>query len=710
MTRTFLTLTFKTGHIRMTIKYVQPWLNLLILLVSLLNPALSVASQTSTGELETTNSQGRHDLAILLDTQLSGDVNGMIANIKVDQVFQNQTDDWVNGRYVFPLPSGAAVDSLTIQIGERVIKGVIKEKSNAKKTFEAALRSGKKAGLLEQHRPNLFSISVANIAPQETVHASITFLNKVDYQNGLFSLRLPTTLTPRYIPGAALTSIQAAQQLLKTRLANESIETLIDESGWSANTDQVPDASAITPPQKHATLEQINNLFSLSLSVNAGFDLQSVSSETHAIDPRFINSKKVKVALANGQERMDSDLIVSWQAKIGNEPRAALFQQKFDDAYYSLMMVTPPSTNNGLSLARDITFVVDSSGSMAGGSMDQAKKALLDALGFLSSNDRFNIIDFDSDYRALFKRSQAVNQNTLTQARQMIDSLIADGGTEMMGALNRALSSDNEEPLLRQIVFITDGAIGNENALFELLNGHLGDARLFTVGIGRAPNAFFMRKAAQFGRGSYTYISDLSQVRQKMRTLFKRITHPILRNVSVDWKQDDIEQYPTRLPDLYFGEPLMVVVKSSRPLRNVTASGTMLNTAWKQTIRVNKQSRVRSRLNTIWARDKVDNLMDKLIIGDQHNTTIKPQVIELGIKHRIVTKFTSFVAIEETISKPDTRKAKHTNVANLMPKGSTMPVPQTATPTALIAIFGSVLMLLSLLCNRRVKRASGFVQ
>jgi len=688
-----------------------------IALVALLLLTRPSFADTSVGELEINRANGQKELAILLSTHISGDVNGMIASIKVDQNFKNQSDDWVNGRYVFPLPPDAAVDSLTIQIGERVIKGVIKEKAEAKKTFEAAKRAGKKAGLLEQHRPNLFSISVANIGPQETVRTTLTFINKVRYQDETFSLRLPTTLTPRYIPGATIASIRQAQQTIEQQFSEEKNEQTIDntgwassdEGGWSANTDRVNDASAITPPQVHATRNQANNLFSLALSLDAGLDLQMVDSTTHQISNNFISSKQVEVSLANGQEQMNNDLVLSWKPTIGSEPKAALFQQKLGNAYYSLLMVTPPSPNTSLSLAREITFIIDSSGSMAGGSMIQAKQALHDGLNYLSRNDRFNIIDFDSSFRPLFTQSQAVNQASLAQAGQMIDALVADGGTEMTGALNHALSSrgsESDQQYLRQIVFITDGAIGNENELFKLLNNKLGDARLFTVGIGSAPNAFFMNKAAKFGRGSYTYISNLDQVSTKMGQLFKRITHPVLRDIKIDWQQQSIEQYPSRLPDLYAGEPLSVLVKSSRPLRNIKASGTMLNTPWEKTIKNRKSQSTANNLNTVWARDKIASLMDKLITGEASRADLKPQIIELGIKHHIVTKFTSFVAVEQQVSKPANTKAKHKNIPNLMPKGSTMPVPQTATPTDLFAILGGVFMLIGVLIRRRSNSAT----
>ena len=679
----------------------------------------SMISANSAGELELKHLDGSNGTALLLATHISGKVSGMIASIKIEQHFENDSDDWVNGRYVFPLPQGAAVDSLRIEIGERIIDGVIKEKAEARKVFEKAKRAGKKAGLLEQHRPNLFSVSLANIAPHESIIAKITFVDKVNYKDETFSLRLPTTLTPRYVPGAAIKPIDLVKQELDiSNLVGEQHATIINHSGWSANTDSVSDASAITPPQNYPTGDKTDHLFTLALSIDAGLNLLTVASSTHRITSNFNSSSQVDVGLVNAQELMDRDLLISWQTIVGETPKAALFQQKFEDAYYSLLMLTPPSPNVSLSIARDITFIVDSSGSMAGASMRQAKQALLEGLSFLNSADRFNIIDFDSSYRLLFQGPRAVTAENLRRARSMINQLNADGGTEMLGALNYALQSNtaaysdapsvstlDNRTALRQIVFITDGAIGNEVELFSLLHEKLADARLFTIGIGSAPNSYFMHKAAQFGRGSYTYISNPQNVTEKMTGLFKRITHPVMRDLKIDWRQKNVEQYPQTIGDLYAGEPLTVLVKSDRPIRKVIARGEMAGTPWKQAVKLGtNQAGNSENLDTVWARQKIASLMDKLVTNELPREEIKPRIIELGIAHNIVTKFTSFVAVEQQSSKPDHLKPRHKNATNLMPNGSTMPIPQTGTAANLLALIGFLLLLFGLINSRSVAR------
>ena len=657
------------------------------------------------GELQTFSSTGERQSAILLSTHISGEVNGLLARISIDQNFRNDSDQWVNGRYVFPLPENAAVDGLVIQIGDRIIEGVIKEKAEAKRTFENAKKAGKKAGLLEQHRPNLFSISVANIAPHEEVTAKLRFIDRVKYSEDTFSLHLPTTITPRYIPGAEIKSQSELQHDLTQQFEKTNGIQTINTMGWANDTASVPDASAITPPQTYSASDQTNNLFSLALSLNAGIRLSSVTSGTHDIRQQNDISNQVSISLNNLQEPLDRDLAIEWKPLPGAEPKAAMFQEKFNDEYYTLLMVVPPSTDAGLSLPRDITFIIDSSGSMAGESMRQAKLALHEALTFLSPIDHFNIIDFDSSYRPLFGRSLPVSPEHIAQAKTMINQLDADGGTEMMGALEYALqdsTAGENSNSLQQIVFITDGAIGNENELYKLLKSKLGNARLFTVGIGSAPNTYFMNRAAKFGRGTYTYINDVVKVSTKMAVLFKRITHPLMRDLQIDWNQLNTEQYPKRIPDLYSGEPINVIVKSKKPIKRAALTGNMLEAQWQQKVILKKgEANSTNNLNTLWARHKVASIMDNMA-GDRGSRELaKPEIIKLGLAHQIVTKFTSFVAVEKKISRPQGIQSKQKNIANLMPKGSTMPIPQTATPSGLLAVFGSFLLLISVVLRRR---------
>ena len=672
--------------------------------------------QNSAGELILENKHGQETGAVILDSEIDAEVNGMIATIKMQQRFKNDSDEWVNGRYVFPLPENGAVDGLTLKIGDRKIVGVIKEKEAAKKTFEAAKKAGKKAGLLQQHRPNLFSMAVANIPPQGEVVAQITLINRVRYDQQVFSLRLPTTLTPRFIPGAL------NQKHVKLDLEETQDVAINTTSGWGANTDIVSDAAGITPPQKHATSDEISNHFSFELTLNAGVELANIVSKTHAINADELttnhaskhSAKTLQISLTKGMEKMDRDLVLTWEPVSTAAPTAALFQQVLNDEHYSMAMLLPPTAKIPNTLPREVTFIVDSSGSMSGTSMEQAKQSLYLTLDQLTPQDRFNVIDFDSDYRPLFNEPQLANPRHLSLAKRMVNNLNADGGTQIYAPLNYALESrsnaSNADQYLKQIIFITDGSVGNEQQLFQLISDKLGDARLFTVGIGSAPNSHFMSKAAQFGRGSFTYVANVSETVEKMSELFEKINHPIALDLSIKYPEQDngvnIEQYPQKIPDLYAGEPVVVLVKSSQALNQVEISGSLLGNAWQRTLEgrggtnnSNHKFNNTDNIDALWARKKVAHLMDSLHIGSQIESQVKPQVIKLGIEHHLLTQYTSFVAVEEVISRPEQVTVNNKSVSNLMPKGNTMAVPQTATPTDLLAIMGFLFLLLGTLCR-----------
>ena len=677
---------------------------------SILLFSVSAEAETTAGELELRNESKETQLAVLLNTQISGSVNGLIASINVKQTFQNSIDGWVNGRYVFPLPEGAAVDSFRMRIGERVINGLIKEKEQAEREFKAAKQSGKKAGLLKQHRPNMFSISVANIGPYEEVVTELTFVDKVHFEDNQFSLTLPTTITPRYIPReVSAKDTQKMEQALDERVREAMNETQNVEvnsvSGWASNTTRVIDANDITPPQTHSVGNQASHNFSLALSVNAGLTLQSIDSETHQISSNHSNGNNVEVVLANGIEKMDSDLVLTWQAAVGETPQAAFFQQKFNNAYYSMLMVTPPQVNTNVLLPRDVTFVIDTSGSMSGVSMRQAKQALHTGIDSLSASDKFNIIEFDDGYTSLFDQSKVVTNLTLKEAHKMVDGLKADGGTELLEPLKYAFSKETNSAYLSQVIFITDGSIGNESELFSMIKTNIRDARLFTVGIGSAPNTFFMTKAAEFGRGTSTIINDLSQVKQKMDTLFEKITSPVMRDIAITWPEaKNVEAYPSKVPDLYSGQPLTVIVKSDTPITKAEIQGQLVNTPWKHSLTLQSENKAQTEnLDTVWARQKVANLMDQLRTNARSDKQTKTDVVKLGIEHTIVTRYTAFIAVEQERSKPVEKVAKDKAIPNLMPKGNTMPAPQTATSSTLLMLLGIFLVLLSLAMKKMTR-------
>ena len=615
------------------------------------------------------------------NTDVTMNISGLVARVSVRQEFRNEGAEWVEGIYVFPLPDKAAVDRMRLRIGERHIEGEIREKEKARKEYERARNEGRKASLVEQQRPNLFTTAVANIAPGERVVVEIEYLEDLRYENGTFGIRFPMTLTPRYIPGSALPDRKG--------------------SGWSPDTTRVNDASLITPPQVTASRD---HRVSLRASIDAGMPLQIVASRYHPIDVAEDESRYT-VSLAGDAVPMDHDFELLWRPVSSAVPRAMVFRERIADQPHYLLMVVPPDSAKEVppSMPRELIFIVDTSGSMHGVSIAQAKKALGRALDGLGANDRFNIIEFNSATRALYHQSVLADAANIAHARKFVQGLEANGGTEMRPALRLALDSATAESYLRQIVFITDGSVGNEEELYAMIEARLGDARLFTVGIGSAPNSWFMRKAAELGRGAFVVISALQEVGEKMDQLFDKLGHPQVTNINVSWPGGTIvESYPQVVPDLYLGEPVVVRAKATVPFppgSAVRISGDSTAGAWTRELPLGSVEDSPG-IGALWARAKIAALHDEKRRGADAALTRKA-VIDTAITYHLVSKFTSLVAVDKTPARSPGDPLAREQVPNLLPYGQSMNAifgfPATATDAAVLQRRGLVLLFVALL-------------
>lgn len=632
----------------------------------------------------------------LLHSNVNMNISGLISRTHIKQKFKNVSENWIEAVYVFPLPETAAVDHLRMFIGDRVIEGEIKERTEAKRIYETAKRQGVKTSLIEQERPNLFTNSVANIGPGETVIVEIEYQQVLQYSQGEFSLRFPMAITPRYIPGQPV---------------NESFS--VNADGWAQNTDQVVDASRITPPVTHTKHLSKSNTNSVSLTVNldAGLPIKKILSRYHSVKQENRPDGSTTLTLTNETTAPDRDFELVWIPDAGHAPKAAMFSEKIADDHYQLLMVLPPENEgyNSQPLAREVTYIIDTSGSMHGISMDQAKNSLIMALDRLRVHDRFNIIQFNSETDQLFHNAKQASFKNINIAKNYARQLQANGGTEMAPALKLALDKKHDNEYLHQVIFLTDGSVGNESALFELIKNRLGNSRLFTVGIGSAPNSYFMRKAAQFGRGTFTYISDIKEVTEKMTALFNKLENPLMTDINIQLPEHfNAEIWPERIPDLYNGEPLVLAIKTTTPLKNISLTGTRALSPWSANLNMNK-SQTNKGIGTYWARNKISALMDSY-----HNagnkSGLRSRIIDIALKHHLVSKFTSLVAVDKTPARPlntsqiEARLTKlplpvnpahgqSNNVAKQQIFGS---LPQTATSAEMNLLFGFSLLLLGL--------------
>ena len=615
--------------------------------------------------------------ATTIDTAVTMKISGLVARVSVRQAFRNEGMEWAEGVYVFPLPDRAAVDRMRFYIGDRYIEGEIREKEQARKEYEQARQEGKKTSLVQQQRANLFTTHVANVAPGERVVVEIEYLEDLRYEDGRFSIRFPMTLTPRYIPGMPLPDRQG--------------------TGWSTDTDRVADASLITPPQIEASL---HHRVSLRAHVNAGVPLKLIASRYHPVTIGE-DGGRYTVELTNAQTPMDHDFELVWQPVASAVPRAMAFTETVGGKPYYLLMVMPPDRTEALPepMPRETIFIVDTSGSMHGVSMRQAKRALQLAIEALAPGDLFNVIAFDSYTNALFSYSRRADAANLANAIEFVQSLRADGGTEMRPALKLALSSPPVATHLRQIVFITDGSVGYEDEMFSLIEHKLGGARLFTVGIGSAPNSWFMRKAAEAGRGTYTYVSALHEVSEKMGALFRKLESPQLTDIEVTWPSGAVvETYPATVPDLYLGEPVTVRAQASGPFRPADAvhiGGNSISGSW--TADVPLDSPVPGEgVAALWARARIGELADEERRGGDAEQ-LRTAIVDTALTHHIVSKYTSLVAVERTPARAAGEPLARERVPSLLPYGQSMNAifgfPPTATSAPALRIMGAAWLL-----------------
>ena len=640
--------------------------------------------------------QNGYRTATLLNTEVDFAVSGLVSRAIVRQVFRNEGSEWVEGVYVFPLPDKAAVDHMRIRIGERFVEGEIREKQKARKEYETARAAGKKASLVEQQRANLFTTSVANIGPGELVTVEIEYLEDVRYEDGIFSLRFPLTLTPRYIPGQPL-SDQA--YIPGQALPDPVPDRVRDRSGlgWSADTDQIDDASLITPPMvARSTAHRVR----IHASVHAGMPLSIIASRYHPVNVSE-SGGRYTVELAGSTAAMDHDFELLWRPVASAVPRAMAFRETLGGDPHLLLMVMPPDTGELMPplMPREMIFVIDTSGSMHGTSIEQAKTALARALDGLQANDRFNVIEFNSFATALYRGSMTATANRLDEARRFVARLEANGGTEMRTALELALNDPPSQTHLRQVIFITDGSVGNEEELYGMIERRLGPARLFTVGIGSAPNGWFMRKASELGRGSFTLISSQHEIAEKVDRLFAKLEHPQITNIEVHWPGGvAVDVYPRTVPDLYRGEPVTIRVKAEGEFpagAEVTISGDSIGGAWRGTLPLTGLGPDFG-VAALWARARIGFLLDEGRRGADP-ATIRQAVIDTALEHHLVSKYTSLVAVDKTPVRPAGDPLTQEQLANLMPHGQNSNAifgfPATATNARLLVTTGLACLL-----------------
>lgn len=645
----------------------ERWMVLLLSLLFLL-PFVAQGQETTTlakndraGLLLKTSTPGVYIVSPAVKSEVSMTVSGPIVRTSVKQIFHNVTGHCVEGMYVYPLPELSAVDTLKMTIGSRVIVGEIHEREQARQEFEKAKSEGRKAALVEQQRPNVFTTSVSGVMPDEDVVIEIAYQEMAAFENGQYRLRFPMVVAPRYSPLGTFAPSVAAKL-----------------------------------PGTPSSAGNAGGTVSLSVDLQPGYSVRNIQS-LQKVTSQTIGNRHYRITADASTLDADHDFELTWQPDLGTDPEATVLTEKLGDETYALVMVIPPA-RSPVRLPRETIFIIDSSGSMAGASMNQAKAALLLALDELKAGDKFNVIDFDSEARPLFSDSRFADAAAIADAKSFVDKITADGGTEMLKALNLALPEHATTPsgTVRQVIFMTDGQVENEQELFSFIHARLGESRLFTVGIGAAPNSHFMRNAARFGRGTFTYIGDVQQVQERMSELFAKLDAPVMTSIEVRSSDAAAESWPERVPDLYRGEPLVVAMRVHDANAKVVLHGSIGNEPWTKELTLPAPGTSES-IAKLWGREKIESLMDHLSDGSDPKG-VEAAVISVALQHHLVSQYTSLVAIDQT-----PQGLSPTCKSELLPAGNSAggdqpgTLPQTATPAALMLMIGGAMSAVALI-------------
>jgi Ca-activated chloride channel family protein len=566
-------------------------------------------------------------------TNVKAEISGFLSRVRVTQEFENPFKEKIEAVYTFPLPQAAAVDDMTMRVGDRTVRGRILRREEAQAVYDAAKSNGQVASLLDQERPNIFTQSVANIMPGERVTVEISYVETLKYEDGAYEFTFPMVVGPRYIPGTP---------------------TGKQGGGTKPDTDKVPDASRITPPVMPQGVRAGHDI-SLEVMLDAGVSLDGISSKSHEIDVERKSGSSAIVRLKNRTEIPNKDFRLRYDVA-GKLMSDAVLTHRSDRGGFFTMILQPPERIAAQDvMPKELVFVLDTSGSMDGFPIEKSKETMKLALDGLYPQDTFNLITFAGDTHVLFDRPVPATPENLKKAQAFLASRSGGGGTEMMKAIRAALDPSDAQDHVRIVCFMTDGYIGNDMEVIGEVQKH-PNARVFAFGIGSSVNRYLLDKMAEEGRGEVEYVSLNDDGSLAARRFHERVRNPLLTDIDIDWSGLPVaDVYPKRIPDLFGAKPVVLTGRyTGHGTGTIKLKGKMGGRDFVREIPVNLPEAEAGHdvLATLWARTRIDDLMSKDYNGAQQGTMrdgLKETITQLGLEYRLMTQFTSFVAVEEMV-------------------------------------------------------------
>jgi Ca-activated chloride channel family protein len=556
----------------------------------------------------------------LKETRADIKIAGVIADVTVTQVYKNEGKNTLEAIYIFPASTRAAVYDMKMTIGEREIFAVVQERNKARQNYEQAKQEGKTASLLEQQRPNVFQMNVANILPGDIIKVEMKYTELLIPEAGVYEFIYPTVVGPRY--------------------SNQSADQVPASEQWVSN------------PYTHEG-EKPMYTFGLHATLSTGLPIQDVRCNSHQIDITYQDKSVADISLKSTETSAGNKDFVLQYRLAGNQIESGLLLYKGKEENFFLAMIQPPRVvTDAVIPPREYVFIVDVSGSMYGFPLDISKKLLRDIIGKLRPMDRFNILFFAGGSSLFAEQSVPATGENIQKAIQMLDSQQGGGGTELLSALQQALSLKGTEGFSRSFVIATDGYVTVEREAFDLIRKNLGEANFFTFGIGSSVNRYLIEGLAHVGMGIPFVVTNESEAEPLAAKFRNYIQNPVLTKINIHYngfETYDVE--PLSVPDVLAERPVIVYGKwRGNATGSIELTGKSGDRKYNQALTVNPDlvSEKNSGLRYLWARERI-RLLDDYSNLDGQGSELSEQIISLGLKYNLLTQYTSFIAIDSEV-------------------------------------------------------------
>jgi Ca-activated chloride channel family protein len=561
----------------------------------------------------------------LKHTDVQASVIGYIASVDVQQQYQNPFNEKIEAVYVFPLPQNAAVNEFVMTIGDRRIRGIIRERHEAEQIYQQAKSQGYVASLLTQERPNVFTQAVANIEPGKRIDIDIRYFNTLSYVDGSYEFVFPMVVGPRFNPPGYTDGIGAVPR----GAVNGS-------------------AQKMTVPYL-APDERSGHDIALTVDIDAGVPIENIDSRNHKIATRQLSPTKTRVTLDPADHIPNRDFVLRYQVA-SNAVKPALIAQRAGDSggYFTLMLFPPQMLRDLPRQPLEFVFTIDVSGSQSGRPLEQEKAATRYALTHMGPDDTFQVIRFGNTAQRLFPAPQPVTPTTVRAGLRWVDGFDANEGTMLIEGVDASLLFPHDQSRTRYVAFMTDGFIGNDTEAIAEVHKCLGPARLFSFGVGQSTNRYLLDGLARMGRGAVAYLGLNDDANAVMAQYFERISHPALSDIAIDWggaKVHDV--FPEQVPDLYVGRPVILTGRFEGELpKSVLLRAKVAGR--EQRIEVPVQQAPADvgpkALPAVWARMKIADLADRAAY--EGGIDLPSQIRQLAMEYNLMSAYTAFVAVD----------------------------------------------------------------